>query len=220
MLDVVEVGLAPSYVPYLEGWDLQRSVHAAVLAGERPDTLLLLEHEAVYTAGVRTQPEDMPKDGTPVVKVDRGGRITWHGPGQLVGYPIVKLRDSKDTVGHVRRLERSLIAALAQLGITGVQIDGRSGVWVNRVIGGPAKIAAIGVRVQGGVTMHGFALNCDNAFDGFDGIVPCGIADAGVTSISEVRGERITPRDVLDIVSAAFVAEFAAAAAAAEEVAA
>ncbi|GAB3272352.1 lipoyl(octanoyl) transferase LipB [Microbacterium sp. Root53] len=214
MLDVVQVGLAPAYVPYLEGWDLQRSVHADVLSGARPDTLLLLEHEAVYTAGVRTQPEDMPKDGTPVVKVDRGGRITWHGPGQLVGYPIVRLRDSKDTVGHVRRLERALIAALSELGVKGMQVDGRSGVWVQPVIGSPAKIAAIGVRVQAGVTMHGFALNCDNAFDGFDGIVPCGIADAGVTSVSEVRGERIAPRDVVDVVSAAFVAEFARAAAA------
>ncbi|WP_375339567.1 lipoyl(octanoyl) transferase LipB [Microbacterium rhizophilus] len=208
MLDIVRVGLAPAYVPYLEAWELQRRVHSDVRAGERPDTLLLLEHEAVYTAGVRTQPEDRPTDGTPVIEVDRGGRITWHGPGQLVGYPIVKLPEPNDVVGHVRRLERALIAALAAVGVAGVQVEGRSGVWVERPDASPAKIAAIGVRVAGGVTMHGFAINCDNALDGFAAIVPCGIRDAGVTTISAVQGERISPRDVLDPVSAALTAAF------------
>jgi lipoyl(octanoyl) transferase len=209
MLDIVRVGLAPAYVPYLQAWELQRRVHADVRAGDRPDTLLLLEHEAVYTAGVRTQPEDLPTDGTPVIEVDRGGRITWHGPGQLVGYPIVRLPDPNEVVGHVRRLERALIAALAELGVAGSQIDGRSGVWVERSGASPAKIAAIGVRVAGGVTMHGFAINCDNALDGFGAIVPCGIRDAGVTTITEVRGQRVSPADVVDAVSAAMTAELA-----------
>jgi lipoyl(octanoyl) transferase len=205
MLDIVRVGLAPAYVPYQQGWDLQRRVHAEVRDGTRPDTLLLLEHEAVYTAGVRTEPEDRPVDGTPVIEVDRGGRITWHGPGQLVGYPIVRLPDPRDVVGHVRRLERALIAAVARIGVAAVQIEGRSGVWVERDGSSPAKVAAIGVRVAGGVTMHGFALNCDNTLDGFRGIVPCGIRDAGVTTLSVVRGEPISPRDVLDPVRDALV---------------
>ncbi len=208
MLDIVQVGLAPDYVPYREGWELQRRVHAAVLSGDRPDTLLLLEHEAVYTAGVRTQPGDLPVDGTPVVEVDRGGRITWHGPGQLVGYPIVRLAEPKDVVGHVRRLERALIAALAGIGVTGLQVEGRSGVWVERAGSSPAKVAAIGVRVAGGVTMHGFAVNADNRLDGFGAIVPCGIADAGVTTITEVLGRRVTPRDILDPVAAAMTRAF------------
>ena len=209
MLDIVQVGLAPDYVPYLAGWDLQREVHARVRAGERPDTLLLLEHEAVYTAGKRTQPEDRPVDGTPVIEVDRGGRITWHGPGQLVGYPIVRLADPSDVVGHVRRLERALITALDEIGVSGSQIEGRSGVWVERGSASPAKIAAIGVRVAGGVTMHGFAVNCDNSLEGFGGIVPCGIADAGVTTVTDVLDERVSPADILDPISAAMTAAFA-----------
>ncbi|MER7796124.1 lipoyl(octanoyl) transferase LipB [Microbacterium sp. NPDC096154] len=208
MLDIVPVGLAPTCVPYREGWDLQRRVHAEVRSGERSDTLLLLEHEAVYTAGVRTQPEDLPNDGTPVIEVDRGGRITWHGPGQLVGYPIVKLPDANDVVGHVRRLERALIAALAEVGVAGVQVERRSGVWVERPDSSPAKVCAIGVRVAGGVTMHGFALNCDNPLAPFDAIVPCGIADAGVTTLTEVTGRRIGPRDVLEPVSHALAQAF------------
>lgn len=209
MLDIIQVGLAPRYVPYLEAWDLQREVHAGVRAGERPDTLLLLEHEAVYTAGKRTQPEDRPVDGTPVIEVDRGGRITWHGPGQLVGYPIVRLPEPNDVVGHVRRLERALITALDEIGVVGLQVEGRSGVWVERAGSSPAKIAAIGVRVAGGVTMHGFAVNCDNALDGFGGIVPCGIADAGVTTITEVLGERVSPVEILDPISAVMTEAFA-----------
>lgn len=212
MLDIVRVGFAPDVVPYRDGWELQRRVHAQVCAGERPDTLLLLEHEAVYTAGVRTRPEDLPVDGTPVVEVDRGGRITWHGPGQLVGYPIVRVQPlpdgAGDVVGHVRRLERVLIAALAEAGVAGMQVEGRSGVWVEHPGDSPAKVAAIGVRVAGGVAMHGFAINCDNTLHGFDQIVPCGISDAGVTTISQVRGERVSPRDILPTVETAFAAEF------------
>ncbi|WP_251440804.1 MULTISPECIES: lipoyl(octanoyl) transferase LipB [unclassified Microbacterium] len=208
MLDIQTVGLAPDYVPYLEGWDLQRRVHADVVAGSRPDTLLLLEHEAVYTAGKRTEPQERPQDGTPVVDVDRGGKITWHGPGQLVGYPIVRLPEPMDVVAHVRRLERLLIDVLRPLGVDGYQVEGRSGVWVRRPLS-EDKVAAIGVRVQQGVTMHGFAINCDNTLAGFRGIIPCGITDAGVTTVSEVVGRETSPADIVDAVAAAFAAEYA-----------
>ncbi|UNK69390.1 lipoyl(octanoyl) transferase LipB [Microbacterium sp. H1-D42] len=207
MLDILTPGLAPNYVPYLDGWELQRSIHHDVVAGARPDTLLLLEHEAVYTAGKRTEPQERPQDGTPVVDVDRGGKITWHGPGQLVGYPIVRLPEPMDVVAHVRRLERLLISILEPLGVDGYQVDGRSGVWVRRPLS-EDKIAAIGVRVQQGVTMHGFAINCDNSLAGFRGIIPCGITDAGVTTVSEVVGSDVSPADLVLAVSDAFAAEY------------
>ncbi len=209
MLDIQTPGLAPDYVPYLDGWELQRSIHHEVVAGTRPDTLLLLEHEAVYTAGKRTEPHERPQDGTPVVDVDRGGKITWHGPGQLVGYPIVHLPEPMDVVAHVRRLERLLISILKPLGVDGYQVDGRSGVWVRRPLS-EDKVAAIGVRVQQGVTMHGFAINCDNSLAGFRGIIPCGITDAGVTTVSEVIGEDVRPADILQAVSDAFKTEYSA----------
>lgn len=212
MLDVRILGLAPDVVPYAEGWERQRSIHAAVVSGS-PDTLLLLEHEAVFTAGTRTEPSERPSDGTPVIDVDRGGKITWHGPGQLVGYPIVRLPEPVDVVSHVRRLERVLIAAVADLGATARQVAGRSGVWVT-ADGRDAKIAAIGVRVERGVTMHGFALNCDNDLAPFDRIVPCGISDAGVASLTTVLGRRISPAAVVDGVAARFRAEFETAVAA------
>ena len=208
MLDIRTVGLSPDYVPYLDGWALQRSIHADVVAGTRPDTLLLLEHEAVYTAGARTARHERPTDGTPVVDVDRGGKITWHGPGQLVGYPIVRLAEPVDVVAHVRRLEQVLIDVLRAHGVDGYRVEGRSGVWVRRPLG-EDKIAAIGVRVQQGVTMHGFALNCDNTLAGFRGIIPCGITDAGVTTLSEVRGADVAPRDIVGTVAEAFEAEYA-----------
>lgn len=209
MLAIETVGLSPDLVPYLDGWALQRRVHAEVVAGERPDTLLLLEHEAVYTAGKRTEPEERPSDGTPVVDVDRGGKITWHGPGQLVGYPIVRLPEPVDVVAHVRRIERLLIAALAEHGVDGYQVEGRSGVWVRRPLS-EDKVAAIGVRVERGVTMHGFAVNCDNSLAAFRGIIPCGITDAGVTTVSEVVGRDVSPADVFDSIASAFEAEYAA----------
>ncbi|MGB4778108.1 lipoyl(octanoyl) transferase LipB [Microbacterium sp.] len=209
MLDIQTLGLAPDFVPYVEAWELQRRILAEVATGERPDTLLLLEHEAVFTAGVRTARHERPTDGTPVVDVDRGGKITWHGPGQLVGYPIVRLREPVDVVAHVRLLESILIDALARLGVDGYRVEGRSGVWVRRPLS-EDKIAAIGVRVQRGVTMHGFALNCDNSLLPFSQIVPCGISDAGVTTISEVLGRDVSPADVLPTVQAAFAAAFAA----------
>ncbi|MEE2815796.1 lipoyl(octanoyl) transferase LipB [Microbacterium sp. OR16] len=208
MLDIQTPSLAPDFVPYLDGWELQRSIHHDVVAGTRPDTLLLLEHEAVYTAGKRTEAHERPHDGTPVVDVDRGGKITWHGPGQLVGYPIVRLREPIDVVEHVRRLERLLIGILRPLGVDGYQVDGRSGVWVRRPLG-EDKVAAIGVRVQQGVTMHGFAINCDNTLAGFRGIIPCGITDAGVTTVSEVTGRHVTPADIVQSVADVFAADYA-----------
>jgi lipoyl(octanoyl) transferase len=208
MLDIQIAGLDPEFVPYLDGWDLQRRIHADVVSGARPDTLILLEHEAVYTAGKRTEAQERPQDGTPVVDVDRGGKITWHGPGQLVGYPIVRLPEPMDVVAHVRRLERLLIDVLRPLGVDGYQVEGRSGVWVRRPLS-EDKVAAIGVRVQQGVTMHGFAINCDNTLAGFRGIIPCGITDAGVTTVSEVTGADVSPVDIADRVTAAFTAEYA-----------
>ena len=208
MLDVQTVGLAPDLIPYPDGWALQREIHGEVAAGTRPDTLLLLEHEPVFTAGARTARHERPTDGTPVVDVDRGGKITWHGPGQIVGYPIVRLVEPIDVVAHVRRLEGILIEVLAGFGVEGYRVEWRSGVWVRRLLS-EDKIAAIGVRVQRGVTMHGFALNCDNSLLPFSQIIPCGIADAGVTTLSEVLGRDVRPAEVVDAVVAAFQASFA-----------
>jgi len=186
-------------VDYLAAWETQRANAEARRAGTGPDVLMLLEHPSVYTAGKRTRPEDRPTDGSPVIDVDRGGRITWHGPGQLVGYPIVQLADPIDVVAYVRRLEEAMITVCHGLGLTAAgRIDGRSGVWL------PAdathqerKIAAIGVRVQGGVTLHGFSLNCDPDLAEFGRIVPCGISDAGVTSLSAELGRVIGTDEVL-----------------------
>lgn len=207
MLDILDAGLAPDLVPYRDGWELQRRIHDEVVRGIRPDTLILLEHEAVYTAGKRTEPHERPRDGTEVIDVDRGGKITWHGPGQLVGYPIVRLPEPVDVVAHVRRIERLLIDVLARMDVAGHQVEGRSGVWV-RTAAAEDKVAAIGVRVEKGVTMHGFAVNCDNTLAGFDGIIPCGITDAGVTTMSRVAGRRIRPADLAGAVADAFTAEY------------
>ncbi|MFT4235151.1 MAG: lipoyl(octanoyl) transferase LipB [Microbacterium sp.] len=209
---VETLGLDPSFVPYEKAWEIQREVHAEVVAGTREDTLLLLEHEAVYTAGKRTEPHERPQDGTPVIDVDRGGKITWHGPGQLVGYPILRLPEPLAVVDHVRRLERVLIDVVGGFGIDGFQVPGRSGVWVRGVLH-DEKIAAIGVRVSQGVTMHGFALNCSNALGPFETIVPCGIADAGVATMSAQLGRAIRPVEVVRTVVDAFAREYEAAAA-------
>lgn len=162
---------------------LQRKIHGEVASGNRVNTLLLLEHPSVYTAGKRTQSFELPTDGTPVVQVDRGGRITWHGPGQLVGYPIVKLLKPTELVGFVRTLESALIKVCAEVGVKAVRVDGRSGVWISDS-NGDRKIAAIGIRVASGVTMHGFALNVSPDLSKFSQIVPCGIDDAAVTSLA------------------------------------
>ncbi|MEU8925144.1 lipoyl(octanoyl) transferase LipB [Kitasatospora sp. NPDC048545] len=224
----VHMGIGERTVSYQEAWEEQQRLHALRVADEIPDTVLLLEHQSVYTMGKRTNPADLPLDGTPVVEVNRGGEITWHGPGQLVGYPIVKLPDPIDVIAYVRRLEEALIRAAAEFGIGTTRVEGRSGVWVlgdslpdavvdpaqvvdigrltlrmglplgiDPRLAGPEyapsnagqrgddrKLAAIGVRVARGVTMHGFALNCDPDMTWFDKIVPCGIRDAGVASLS------------------------------------
>ncbi len=212
MLDVQILGLDTDAVNYRDAWDLQRRVHKDVVAGRVSDTLLLLEHTSVYTAGKRTEPDERPTDGTEVIDVDRGGKITWHGPGQLVGYPIVRLADPVDVVAHVRRLEDILIDLLNGFAVAGERVDGRSGVWVRRdpQFNGSAfnKIAAIGIRVAEGVTMHGFSLNCSNSLEPYANIVACGIRDAGATTLSVETGRNITPSDVIDTVSSAFVAEF------------
>ncbi len=184
-------------VDYREAWQLQRDLADARVAGG-PDTLLLLEHPPVYTAGKRTEPHERPLDGTPVVDTDRGGKITWHGPGQLVGYPIVGLAEPLDVVNFVRRLEESLIKVCADFGLEAARVEGRSGVWVPPGKGRPArKIAAIGIRVSRATTLHGFALNCDCDLTAFTSIVPCGISDAGVTSLTAELGRPVGVKDVL-----------------------
>ena len=200
-LEVREVGFGSDAVEYLAAWGMQREVHAQVVAGEIPDTVLLLEHPSVYTAGRRTEPHERPFDETPVVDVDRGGKITWHGPGQLVGYPIVRLPDPIDVIAHVRRIEAMLIEVCSQVGVATQQVIGRSGVWVAADSRGPdRKIAAIGIRVTQGVTMHGFALNCDNDLAFFDRIVPCGIRDAEVTTLTKELERDVTVAEVLPFV--------------------
>jgi lipoyl(octanoyl) transferase len=187
-------------IDYLEAWELQRSLVAARADEAGPDTLLLLEHPSVYTAGKRTEPEERPDNGTPVVDVDRGGKITWHGPGQLVGYPIVKLADPIDVVHYVRRVEEALIAVCDELGLRTGRVEGRSGVWLAADDERPErKIAAIGIRVQRGVTMHGFEINCDADLSAFEHIIPCGIRDAGVTSLSLELGRQVTVSEVLPL---------------------
>jgi lipoyl(octanoyl) transferase len=198
-LDLLRLGPGP--VDYVETWRLQREIHEEVVTRARPDTVLLLEHAAVYTAGKRTEPHERPLDGTPVVDVDRGGKITWHGPGQLVGYPIVHLPLPLNVVGHVRRLEEVMILACADLGLKTWRVEGRSGVWVLADERGPdRKLGAIGVRVSRRVTMHGFALNADCDLGWAGAIIPCGIVGAGVTSLSAELGATVRVADVLPLV--------------------
>ncbi|MGV1089031.1 MAG: lipoyl(octanoyl) transferase LipB [Mycobacterium sp.] len=190
-------------VDYDAAWQLQRELADTRVAGG-PDTLLLLEHPAVYTAGKRTEAHERPLDGTPVVDVDRGGKITWHGPGQLVGYPVIGLAEPLDVVNYVRRLEESLISVCAALGIDTGRVEGRSGVWLPaNEIRPERKIAAIGIRVARGIALHGFALNCDCDLGAFSAIVPCGIADAGVTSLTAELGRRVGVDEVRNRVAEA-----------------
>jgi lipoyl(octanoyl) transferase len=186
-------------VDYDVAWALQQELHEQVVAGTQGDVVLLLEHEPVYTAGKRTEPWERPVDGSRVVDVDRGGKITWHGPGQVTGYPIVRLADPVDVVAYVRRLEQVLIDACADLGLATTRVEGRSGVWTTD---GARKVAAIGIRVARGVTMHGFALNCDNSLAPYGGIVACGIADAGVTTLTEELGRPVPVEEVLPLLEA------------------
>jgi lipoyl(octanoyl) transferase len=195
------VGFGEQAVPYLHAWDLQRGLHQQVVDGTAPDTVLLLEHPPVLTAGTRTEQHERPVDGTPVVDVDRGGKITFHGPGQLVGYPVVRLPRHVYVVDYLRRLEEALILACAELGVTTARVPGRSGVWLAADGHRPErKVAAIGIRVARGVTMHGFALNCDVDLAWYDRFVPCGIADAGVTSLSAELGREVTVPQVAPVV--------------------
>ncbi|MGN6679501.1 MAG: lipoyl(octanoyl) transferase LipB [Streptosporangiaceae bacterium] len=197
----IKGGFGAAALDYLRAWELQRELHARRVAGEIPDACLLLEHPPVYTAGKRTSPADRPvgDPGAPVIDVDRGGKITWHGPGQLVGYPIVALDEPVDVIGYVRAVEDALIRTCADAGLAAERVDGRSGVWV-RTGGSDRKVAAIGIRVARGVTMHGFALNCDNDMSWFEKIVPCGISDASVTSLSAELGRAVSVSDVLESV--------------------
>ena len=193
------VGLAPDFVDYEAAWQLQRIVHGEVSKHLRDETVLLLEHASVFTAGKRTEESERPTDGTPVIDVDRGGKITWHGPGQLVGYPIMRLPDPIDVVGYVRWLEQVLIDSIAEFGVAGQRVGGRSGVWVE-VDGQFEKVAAIGIRVAEKTTMHGFALNCNNSLDPYDTIVACGIRDAKTTTLQQLTGKDITPAMAAEVV--------------------
>ncbi|MGO8959582.1 MAG: lipoyl(octanoyl) transferase LipB [Streptosporangiaceae bacterium] len=209
------IGLGDNAIGYLEAWDLQRQVHDQRVQGEIPDTCLLLEHQPVYTAGKRTGPLDRPvgDPGAPVIDVDRGGKITWHGPGQLVGYPIVKLAEPIDVVRYVRLIEEAMIGVCAEFGVHAGRVDGRSGAWLPADGRGrpDRKVAALGIRVARGVTMHGFALNCDCDLSWYDRIVPCGISDAAVTSLSAETGHQITVLDVLPAAERHLAAAFGAA---------
>jgi len=198
-LEFSRLGLAPDYVDYQQAWDTQRELHGKVLAGEAPSTVLLLEHAAVYTAGKLTEDHERPFDGTPVVAVDRGGKLTWHGPGQLIAYPILKLKNRSGIRDYVERLEAIMIAVMADYGIKAERIKGRAGVWIKADDKGPdRKIAAIGIRVLNGVTMHGIAINCSNDLAPYGQIIACGITDAGVTTMSLETGRDIRPARIVD----------------------
>jgi lipoyl(octanoyl) transferase len=207
------LGTGPDAVEYLRAWDLQRQVHERRVAGEIPDTCLLLEHQPVYTAGKRTTPLDRPvgDPGAPVIDVDRGGNITWHGPGQLVGYPIVALGEPIDVVKYVSLVEQAMIDTCADFGVTATRVPGRRGVWITGDGTRPdRKVAAIGIRVARGVAMHGFALNCDCDLSWYDRIVPCGISDASVTSLSAEAARPVSVADVTPAVERHLAAQFGA----------
>jgi lipoyl(octanoyl) transferase len=199
MPEFLTAGLAPDFVDYEAGWELQRQVHQEVASGARPDTVILLEHDPVYTAGKRTEDSERPLDGTPVIDVDRGGKITWHGPGQLIGYPIMQLPRPIDVVGYVRWLEQVLIDSIAEFGLFTERVEGRSGVWAP-LDGNHVKVAAIGIRVADHTTMHGFALNCNNSLQPYETIIACGIRDATVSTLSILLGREITPQMASEVI--------------------
>ena len=199
MPDFLTAGLSPDFIGYEEGWQLQREIHSRVVAHEIPDTVILLEHSSVFTAGKRTEDSERPVDGTPVIDVDRGGRITWHGPGQLVGYPIVRLEKKNELVGFVRNLEEAIIETLAEFGITGISIAGKTGVWIKDERS-ERKICAIGIRVAKGVTMHGFALNVCPDLTHFNQIVPCGMPEAETTSMQKELNRTISIEEVTPVI--------------------
>jgi lipoyl(octanoyl) transferase len=194
-----KVAFNPDFLSYADGFALQQQVHAEVVAGIRENTVLLLEHASVYTAGKRTEADELPDDGSDFVETNRGGKITWHGPGQLVGYPIMHLPKPIDVVAYVRYLEQTLIDVIAEFGIKGIRVQGRTGVWVETERG-TEKVAAIGIRVAEKVTMHGFALNCSNSLQPFEHIVACGIADAKATSLSVLASREISPLEAASLI--------------------
>ena len=198
MPDFKIVGLGPDFVTYQDGYELQLETHKQVVSGG-PETVLLLEHSPVYTAGKRTEEHELPDDGSEFVETNRGGKITWHGPGQLVGYPIMRLPQPIDVVAYVRYLEQVLIDVVAEFGVTGIRVQGRTGVWVETPLG-TQKIAAIGIRIAEKVTMHGFALNCSNSLEPYEHIVACGISDATNTTLSVLTGTLITPEMAANLV--------------------
>ncbi len=193
------VGLDPNFVDYQSGYDMQQETHRSVAAGQSPNTVLLLEHSPVYTVGKRTEAHELPDDGSEFVETNRGGKITWHGPGQLIGYPIMRLPQPIDVVAYVRWLEEVLIEVIAEFGVEGTRVAGRTGVWVNTPLG-TQKVAAIGIRISEKVTMHGFALNCSNSLAPYEHIVACGISDATNTTLSVLTGELITPAMAANLV--------------------
>ena len=199
MPEFIELGLAPNFVGYEEAWDVQRKIHSEVSSGARENTVLLLEHVPVYTAGKRTEGVEYPQDGTPVIETDRGGKITWHGPGQLVGYPIMQLPRPIDVVGYVRWLEQVLIDSIAEFGLATERVEGRSGVWAP-VGDTHVKVAAIGIRVSEHTTMHGFALNCNNSLQAYENIIACGITDAKTSTLTELLGREITPAMAAEVI--------------------
>ena len=199
MPECLNAGLAPDFGDYDAGWELHRKIHAEVVSGASPDSVILLELTPVYTAGKRTEDSERPQDGTPVIDVDRGGKITWHGPGQLIGYPIMELPRPIDVVGYVRWLEQVLIESIAEFGLFTERVEGRSGVWAP-LDGTHVKVAAIGIRVAEHTTMHGFALNCNNSLDPYETIIACGIRDATVSTISQLLGREITPAMAAEVV--------------------
>jgi len=193
------VSFDPDFLSYEAGYELQYGVHSEVVSKKRPDTVLLLEHQSVYTAGKRTEPNELPDDGTPFIETNRGGKITWHGPGQLVGYPIMHLPQPIDVVNYVRYLEQVIIDVIAHYGVSGIRVSGRTGVWVETA-DGTKKVAAIGIRVSEKVTMHGFALNCNNSLEPYEHIIACGISDAATTSLKELTGQDISPAQAATLV--------------------
>lgn len=203
---VAFVPLTPGLTAYDEGLRLQREAAERVAAGEDRGTVLMLEHEAVYTAGKRSRPDEYPQDGTPVIPVDRGGKVTWHGPGQLVVYPVIRLRERLGVVDFVRELESALIDVSAAFGVIGFRVDGRSGVWADAGALTPSKFAQIGLHTRDGIVTHGIALNCSNDLAPFANFVPCGITDAGVTTLSLLAGREIAPAEVLPVLAERFAA--------------
>jgi lipoyl(octanoyl) transferase len=199
MPDFQRVGLDPDFVDYRSGMEMQLMVHREVASNQRENTVLLLEHKSVYTAGKRTEKHELPDDGSEFIETNRGGKITWHGPGQLIGYPIMHLPQPIDVVGYVRWLEGVLIGVAAEFGVIGERVEGRTGVWVNTPEGFQ-KLAAIGIRVSEKVTMHGFALNCNNSLKPFDHIVACGIEDAKATTLSKLTGIDISPAQAATLI--------------------